>query len=118
MDMYSFVLGVLLGSGLVLAIQQVNRTVRARRFNAATAEAIALLDHNMDVLADWDSPGYDSTYQVQTVPASPCGCHESWTEHYAGWDYTCKCHHTKAEHDLALAQELRATTPDTVWWKQ
>jgi hypothetical protein len=119
--MQLFILGILLGSGMVLAAQELKFQLSARssrRRKAEQDEAIALLDHNMDVLADWDSPGYDSTYQIQTVPDSPCGCHESWTAHYAGWDYTCKCHHTKAEHDLALVEELRATTPDTVWWKQ
>jgi hypothetical protein len=117
--MHLFVLGVVFGVGLMLAYEEITTQLwllkETKRKNAED-EALALLDHNMDILndaRDWDS------YQIQTVPDSPCGCHASWTEHYAGWDYTCKCHHTKAEHDLATKyQELRDSTPDTVWWKQ
>jgi len=90
---------------LVLALQEIDLFLSDRRdaqLNRAQDEAI---DVTQELPATW---GF-----VEPTDAGPCGCHASWTEHYEGWDYSCKCHNTKAEH----AAELRATTPDTVWWK-
>jgi hypothetical protein len=118
--MYEFILGTIFGAGLVLAIQTISREWNAfnqRRWIASTNETIALLDEpEVDTL----NPDLATWGWVEPTDAGPCGCHATWTEHYTGWDYTCKCHRTRADHEAGLPvnhHRRPASTPDTDWAK-
>ena len=88
-----FIMGMLMGSGLVLAWQELQFQIYLRKedkIRKAQNEAIALLDP-----AIWETPLLDEEED------DTCGCHFSWDDH---------------EKWMIKGCTPVNSTPDTKWW--